>query len=156
MSNEPENTTAFLNEILQRTRPEDISKVLERYADKLIPEAGAFSVYMRALIKKSGLTQQEVFLRAFIPERYGYKLISGEKTTQRRDVLIRIFLAAGFTIKEAQHALRLYGMPELYSRIDRDAVLMIALNSGMSDPFEVDELLEKHGMEPLSPCGAEP
>lgn len=155
MIGEKENTTEMLTAVLKRTRPEDASEVLEMYKDKLSPASGTFSEYVRSIIKKNGLKQQTVFLAADIPERYGYKLISGEKLTQRRDVLLRLFFAAGFSLDEVQHALKLYGMPSLYPRAPRDAVLIIAFNSGMRDPFEVDELLEKHSMEALVHCGAE-
>lgn len=155
MNGEKERTTDLLSKVLKSTRPEQAGEVLERFKDKLVPAGGAYSEYVRGIIKRNGLLQQEVFLKADVPERYGYKLISGEKTTQRRDVLLRLFFAAGFTLDEAQHALKLAGQPELYARIPRDAVLMIALNNGLRDPFEVDELLEKRGMEPLTPCGAE-
>ena len=49
-----------------------------------------------------------VFLKADIPERYGYKLLSGEKHTKQRDVILRICYAAEFTLKETQRALRKY------------------------------------------------
>ena len=153
MDTENKSTTDVLTSVLKRTRPEDAGAVLKEYADKLSPASGSFSDYVRAVIKRNKLKQQTVFLRADIPERYGYKLVSGEKTTQRRDILLRLFFAAAFTLDEAQHALKLCEMPTLYAKNPRDAVLMIALNSGMTDPYEVDELLEKHGMDALIPCG---
>ena len=111
MSNETERTTDLLSKVLKSTRPEQAGEVLERFKDKLVPPCGAFSEYVRGIIKRKGLLQQEVFLKADIPERYGYKLISGEKTTQRRDVLLRLFFAAGLRLDEAQHALKLAGQP---------------------------------------------
>ena len=152
MANE---TTKRLTEVLRRTHPEEAGRVLEEYAEKLVPGEGAFSEYVRAVIKRRGCTQQGVFRMADIPERYGYKLVSGEKRTNRRDILLRLFLAAGFSLEEVERALKLYGMAELYPRFPRDAVLMIAFNSGMRDPYSVDELLEKHGEAPLARCGSE-
>lgn len=152
---EKEKTTDMLTSVLRRTRPEEASEVLKAYRSKLALGECAFSEYVRGIIRENKLRQKDVFLKADIPERYGYKLVSGEKTTQRRDVLLRLFLAAGFDLNQVQHALRLYGMPELYSRFERDAVLIIAVNSGMSDPYDVDELLEGQGLEPLLPCGTE-
>lgn len=36
-------------------------------------------------------------MKADIPERYGYKLLSGEKHTRQRDVILRICCAAGLS-----------------------------------------------------------
>lgn len=36
-------------------------------------------------------------MKADIPERYGYKLLSGEKHTRQRDVILRICYAAGLS-----------------------------------------------------------
>ena len=154
MDNSKEKTTELLTEVLKTARPSEVDAILERFAAKLSDEDGAFQSYVRALFRQKGLRQQDIFLMADIPERYGYKLISGEKTTQRRDILLRIFLASGFSLDEVQHALRLYGMPMLYPRFPRDAVLMIAINTEIRDPYDADELLTKHGMEPLTPCGS--
>lgn len=150
---EGEKTTEKLTEILKRTRPSQAGRVLHENEEKLAPAQGAFAEYVRAVMKKRRVTRQEVFLKAGVPERYGYKLISGQKTTQKRDVLIRIFLAAGFSLDETQRALKLAGLSELYPRFKRDAVLMIAVNSGLGDPDDADELLKEQGFPPLAPCG---
>ena len=145
------DTTERLAEILKKARPEDAERILAENAELLAEPGGGFSAYMRVLLRKKGLLQQEVFLRADISEGYGYKLVSGEKRTRKRDTLLRLVLAAGFTLEEAQRALRLAEMPTLYPAFARDAVLMIAFNSGMTEPAAVDELLIRHGMEPLYP-----
>ena len=152
---EGEKTTEKLTEILKRTRPLQAGRILDENSEHLVPAEGAFSEYVRGVFKRKGLSRQSAFIAAGIPERYGYKLLSGEKITHKRDVLLRLFLAAGFELEEVRRALKLYGLPELYPRFPRDAVLMIAINSRMRDPYEVDELLAKHGFEPLSPCGEE-
>ena len=145
------DTAERLTAVLRSARPEDTGRILREYADELTEPSVGFSAYMRGLLRKKGLRQQEVFLKADISEGYGYKLISGEKRTRRRDTLLRICFAAGFTLEEANRALRLSEMPTLYPRFPRDAVLMIAFNSGLCDPACVDELLTGHGMDPLYP-----
>ena len=65
---------------------------------------------------------------ADIPERYGYKLISEEKRTKQRDIILRLCYAAHFTLEETQKALKMYDMPMLYSKVKRDALLMIVFN----------------------------
>ena len=107
------------------------------------------------LFKEKGVTQQTVFLKADIPERYGYKLLSGEKHTKQRDVILRICYAAEFTLTETQRALKKYGMPELYAKISRDALLMIVFNERPGGIADVNEVLQKHGMDPLRTSGTQ-
>ena len=96
-----------------------------------------------------------VFLMADITERYGYKLLSGEKKTRQRDIILRICYAAELSLEETQEALRKYPMPELYARIPRDALLMIAFNERSGSVLDVNTLLKKHGMESLRPSGVQ-
>lgn len=150
-----ESTTAKLTEILKRARTDQVESVLRENEDMLADVNYAFSDHVRAAMKLHGVNQKEVFQKADIPERYGYKLVSGQKSTLKRDVLLRIFLAAGFTLDEVQRALKLAELPELYPRFKRDAVLMIAVNRGLSLPEDADELLIKNGFAPLDRCGEE-
>ena len=144
-----EDTTERLAAILKKTRPEDVGHILREHSSDLVSPDDGFPVFIRKMLRSKGLRQQDVFIKADISEGYGYKLISGEKRTRRRDTMLRLFFAAEFTLDEANRALRLCSMPTLFPVFARDAVLMIAFNSGMHDPAAVDELLVSHGMEPL-------
>ena len=97
--------------------------------------------------------QQTVFLNADIPERYGYKLLSGEKHTKQRDVILRICYASELTLGETQRALKKYEMPELYAKIPRDAFMMIMFNDRPGSILDVNVLLKRNGMEPLRTSG---
>jgi hypothetical protein len=94
-----------------------------------------------------------VFLRADIPERYGYKLLSGEKHTRQRDVILRICYAGELSLEETQRALKKYGMPTLYAKVPRDALLMIIFNDRPGDIIQVNAILKEHDMEPLRTSG---
>lgn len=145
--------TNELEHILKKTKPDNIEQFLKDHAASFVAKDRAFSEYVHSVLRKNGFTQQEVFIRAEIPERYGYKLLSEEKRTKQRDYILRICYAANMTLEETQTALTLYGMAQLYARIPRDAVLMIALNQKKSDVLAVNALLEEHGMEPLRGSG---
>jgi len=110
---------------------------------------------MKALFKDKGILQQEVFLFADIPERYGYKLLSEEKRTKQRDVILRICYAGKLSLAETQKALKLYGMPELYARIPRDAVLMVCFNERPGSILDVNTFLKQHNMESLRSSGVQ-
>lgn len=150
MTRKPTNE---LEHILKRTKPDNIEQFLKDHADSFIAPNKPFSEYIHQILKKNGLTQQEVFIRADIPERYGYKLLSEEKRTKQRDYILRICYAANMTLEETQTALTLYGMAQLYARIPRDAVLMIAFNQRKGDIISVNALLAEHEMEPLRISG---
>jgi hypothetical protein len=144
-----------LEKILQNTHAADIDRFLEDNKDSMIDADRSFSEYLREKMKAKGVLQQEVFLLADIPERYGYKLISGEKHTRQRDVILRICYATGLSLEETQKALKLYEMPQLYAKIPRDAVLMICFNERPGSIIEVNGFLKKNGMEPLRSSGVQ-
>ena len=132
-------STEELNKILGKASAGDIEAYLIQQAENLMTAAKPFSAYMHEMIRKYGRTQQEVFLQADFPERFGYKILSEEKHTKQRDYIIRLCYAAGMDLEETQRALTLYGMAPLYARIPRDAVLMIAFNlfsNGLRDALD--------------------
>lgn len=148
-----EKNTTELNEVLGKTHLSEFQKYCDENKDSMSAESNTFYVYMKEIFSVNGMTQQNVFLQADIPERYGYKLLSGEKHTKQRDVILRICYAGRLTLKETQRALRKYEMPELYAKIPRDALLMIIFNERPGSIIEVNSLLKENGMEPLRTSG---
>ena len=143
-------STAELDKILGKLNPDNIRNFFEENVSSLFIGKNEFSRYMRKRFKEKGYTQQQIFLRADIPERYGYKLISGQKHTNKRDVIIKLCVAGRFSLTETNRALKLYGMNELYSRIPRDALIM---NMILSQSFSIDALnyqLHHNGFDELS------
>ena len=146
-----EKNTDELEKVLQSTH----IKNFDAYCRDNIGSTadGAFAVYMKNIFSEKNLTQQLVFLRADVPERYGYKLLSGEKRTRQRDVILRLCYAAEMSLAQTQLALKKYEMPELYAKLPRDALLMIIFNERPGDIIEVNEILKKHGMDALRTSG---
>ncbi len=145
--------TKELVDILGKTHLSEFEKYCKENKDSLNLDQASFSVYIKDLLAKKKITQQTVFLKADIPERYGYKLLSGEKHTRQRDIILRICYAAELTLEETQRALRKYEMPELYAKIPRDALLMIIFNERPGGIIEVNSLLKQKGMETLRTSG---
>jgi hypothetical protein len=148
-----EKETNELERELGSTHLADYTAFVQNNKDSMLSDATSFSTYIKSILRKKGITQQVAFLKADIPERYGYKLLSGEKHTRQRDVILRICYASELTLKETQRALRKYDMPELYAKIPRDAMIMIAFNERPGSIIDVNALLKKHGMEPLRTSG---
>lgn len=146
-------STDELENILGQTTTTNIEQYLAENADNMVATERPFSVYMHEMIRKYGKTQQEVFLQADFPERFGYKLLSEEKHTKQRDYIIRICYATGMSLEETQTALTLYGMAPLYARIPRDAVLMIAFNQHKGTILDVNTLLSTHKLPTLKTSG---
>ena len=150
-----QKNTKELVDILGKTHISEFDKFCKEQKDSMAPDEHAFSEYIKGLLKEKKMTQQMVFLKAHIPERYGYKLLSGEKHTRQRDVILRICYAAEMTLEETQRALQKYGMPQLYAKIPRDALLIIIFNERPGGIIEVNELLSEKGMDMLRTSGVQ-
>lgn len=148
-----EKNTEELSEILKHTHISEFGKFRDENLYGFSEDQEAFSIYIKELLAKRGITQQKVFLNADIPERYGYKLLSGEKRTKQRDVILRICYAAELSLDETQKALRKYGMPELYAKKERDAVLMIVFNERPGSIIDVNSILKENDLLPLRTSG---
>lgn len=148
-------TTDELEKVLNSTHINHISDYLRENKDRILDEESAFFQYFKELLKKKKIKQQDVFLAADVPERYGYKLLTGEKRTKQRDIILRLCYAAEFDLQETQKALKLYRMPELYARIFRDALIMTAFNERPGSIIDVNLFLKQNEAEPLRSCGAQ-
>lgn len=151
----PTKTTEELEKVLGNTHINETSKYLSENAEELLDSERPFADYMKKIIKEKSLMQQDIFLKADIPDRYGYKLLSEEKRTKQRDVILRLCYAAELTLEETQKALKIYGMPELYARVPRDAVLMIIFNNRPGSIIDVNAYLKKNGVEILRSSGVQ-
>lgn len=108
-----------------------------------------FSKYIDELFRQKDLKRQDVLLKANLPQKYGYKLLTEETHTTDRDKILRICFSMEMSLKETQRALKLYGMSELYPKAKRDVVLIVALCEKIYDIDQVNEMLKKEGMAPL-------
>lgn len=145
-----QDSTSALMEILKSADLKDIPRYSQ---DHLQGNITSFASYMDAIIAAKGLKRQDLFQRADLPQKYGYKLLTGERHTTDRDKILRLFFAMNLTLKEVRRGLALYGMPMLYPKRKRDAILIIAFNLGYSSVDEVNRILAEHGEPELSRSG---
>ena len=134
---------------LAALRPEELAGFFSRNADNLIRSEHPFADYMREKFKEKSILQQDVFLAADLPERYGYKLISEQKHTTQRDTILRLCLAARFDLNETDEALILYGMAPLHTRIPRDMAFIVAIQNRVYDIHDVDAILRENDLPPF-------
>ncbi len=147
--------TEDLEKILGSTHIDKFNEYISDNKDSILSSERPFSEYIRGKIKEKGLLQQDVFLDADIPEGYGYKLITEEKHTRQRDIILRLCYAAKLSLDETQKALKYYRMPELYAKIPRDALIMVAFNERPGSIIDVNSFLKSNGMDVLRSSGVQ-
>ena len=140
-----EEVSKSMNTAVSQLSPAKLPLYLSEHAFSTRP----FTDFIRQTFRKKRLPQKEIFIRADLDDRYGYKLISGEKQTQQRDIILRICLAAEFTLGEAQEALVLYGMAPLYEKVRRDTAFIVAFSNRIYDIHEVDTILRENDLPPF-------
>ena len=91
--------TGELEEQLRKVHPSDIREYQKANQEEMVIDKEGFSAYMNDRLREKKLQKQDVFLRSDIPLRYGYKLLTEEKVTKQRDVILRICYAAEFTLQ---------------------------------------------------------
>ena len=143
-----QESTSNLIGILKNTNEKDIDQYYKQHIES--KSYHSFTAYMDDLIAKKRLKRQDILARADIPQKYGYKLLSGESRTSNRDKILRICLAMKLTLTETQRSLVLYGMHPLYPKNKRDAFLIIAINTNMYSIYDINERLVSYGLSELS------
>lgn len=147
MSKLIEKSTDDLMNTLRSASPADVQSYISENFSQGQPD---FVGYIDQLLAQKHLKRQAVLIRANLPHKYGYKLLTGEAHTTNRDKILRICLAMQLTLKETQRVLKLYGMSELYPKNKRDVVLIVALGSKQHDIIQIDEELIALGLQPLT------
>jgi len=137
---EQDSTSSLMN-ILKNTS--DVEQYCEQHLEG--KSYASFTPYMDDLIAQKRFKRQDILARADIPQKYGYKLLTGERHTTDRDKILRICIAMKLSLKETQRALSLYGMQPLYPKNKRDVVFIIALNKGIGSVSSINQrLIELH------------
>ena len=144
-------TTKELEGVLLKAHAYNIDEVIGNEKNEIIQRD--FSTYFKNLLVSKKISQQKLFIDADLSEKYGYKLLSGEKHTKQRDTILRLCYAGHFNVEETNRALMLYGMSPFYVRNRRDALLIVAFNDRVGDVLDLNQYLIKNGEKPLKNSG---
>lgn len=146
--------TNNLENFLTQQKTNGLKKVLKDNEDLFVDvkERKKFSIYVRDLIAEKGMTQADVAYKAGFSKSYGTKILQGDTTINKKDAVLRVCIAAHFTLKETNRALKLCSLSPLYAKYKRDFVIMVAINEGKKTVEEVDKILEENDLEKLDPC----
>ena len=148
MQNKP---TDELNSLLENMKPGDLDSYLSDNSKYLTGDPKAFYYYMKNVLDGKNIKLKDVYSFAGVSESYGSKIISQEKHTTDRDLIIRLCIAGHFTWDETSRALKLYGMNELYAKDPRDACIIVAVKNRIYNFSDIDELLIDKGFPKLTP-----
>lgn len=104
----------------------------------------SLSEHLNMLMSQKGIGKADVVRDSLLDRVYVYQIFSGKKTPSR-DKLIALAFGLHLSDNETQKMLKLSGNRELYSREERDALLLFSLHRKMSI-FEANELLLSHNL----------
>ena len=103
--------------------------------------------HLKHLLSEKGISKADVARDSLLDRTYTYQIFSGKKNPSRNK-LISLAFGLHLSDEETQTLLKISVNRELYAKDARDAVILFALQHGMS-VFETNELLFKHGFEVL-------
>ena len=145
-----EKPTDELNSILENTHPDQLSDFLKEHSRYMADDKKGFYYYFKDVLDEKNIKLKDVYSFAGVSESYGSKILTMEKHTKNRDLIIRLCIAGHFSWEETNRALKLYGLTELYAKDPRDACLIVAINNRKYDLAEVDDMLTGQGMKKLT------
>lgn len=145
-----EKPTNELEEMLGGMKPEELSGFYKENNKYMADEKKAFYYYFKDVIESKNIFLKDIYSFAGISESWGGKIITMERHSKNRDLIIRLCIAGHFSLEELNRALKLYGMTSLYAKDKRDACLIVAINNRIYDLAEIDELLQNQGFAKLS------
>ena len=159
LGGQKKRTTEILNEIrsvAKRKSDDDFSDFVERNEEEFSydPQVGR---YIKDVLqsRQQPLNIPELAELTGLSRSYFYQLIPAKdmppktvKSNPDRKILLAIALVLNFSIDETQHLLKYAEEPELYPRRKFDAVILYALECGLSF-VKADILLAEEKCEPL-------
>ena len=123
------------------------SEFWERYKKQIVHQP--LSEYLCELLDEKSLKRSDVVVRTGLDKAYVYQIFAGNKKNPSRDKLITIAFGMKLNEEETQRVLQLSGHRELWPKDERDALLLFAIQRGMSLE-EVHTELERYGLDPLA------
>lgn len=145
-----EKPTNELEKMLESMKPGELSSYYKDNSQYLADDKKAFYYYFKDIVESKNIFLKDIYSFAGVTESWGSKIITMEKHTRNRDLIIRLCIAGRFSIEEINRALKLYGMNPLYAKDKRDACMIVAINNRIYDLSEIDDLLIRQGHLKLS------
>lgn len=138
------STTNQLNNRLKSITKKDFSNYLTQ-----LKEAPTLYEFFNLYMLENHLSASEIIRNSLIARNYGYEIINGKKLNPSRDHLLALCIGAHMDLDTTQHALRIAKLGELYSKIPRDAAIMLMINQEQWSIIGINEFLAEHELEPI-------
>ena len=87
----------------------------------------SFPAFMDRVIREKHIKRKDIALRTGLSQDYTYKILNGSKRTTERDYILAICFALRMDLKQTQHALSIYGMPQLDENDARSGIIIRAI-----------------------------
>lgn len=121
-------TTEELLTILKKSS--DISTFMENNSEDLM-ENIPLCQYLEQILIRKNLKKSDVIRLSGLDRKYCYEIFAGTKSPSRDKVLALCF-AVQLSDSETMQLLKSTGYPQLYARIERDSVILFALQHNLS------------------------
>ena len=86
-------STDELNNLLENMKPDDLDSYLSDNRKYLSEGSKAFYYYMKNVLEDKSIKLKDVYSFAGVSDSYGSKILSQEKHTTDRDLIIRLCIA---------------------------------------------------------------
>lgn len=142
-----EKPTYELDKILSSVEPEHFNRYRnEKSTDSQMSISEFFNWYIGC----HGLQLSEVIRSSDIPANYAYGILNGNRANPSRDRVIALCLACHMNLTDTNRALKTAGLSPLYSKISRDAAIIIMINKCEYNIDIINEFLYGHNLNILS------
>lgn len=131
--------TEYLNHKILESK--NVKSFLEE--NKLNIVTTEFNHLLYTFIEEKGLKNSDFFRVSGLTDSYGYQLLNGKRQPSR-DKVLQASIGLNLSIGQTNTLLKSAEKSELYIRTKKDAIVMFALNNGLSF-IEVNELLYDEG-----------
>lgn len=142
-----EKPTYELDKILSSVEPEHFNRYRnEESTDSQMSINEFFNWYIGC----HGLQLSEVIRSSDIPANYAYGILNGNRANPSRDRVIALCLACHMNLTDTNRALKTAGLSPLYSKVSRDAAIIIMINKCEYNIDIINEFLYGHNLNILS------
>ncbi len=87
--------------------------------------------YINNYLEDKGISKGQLIKNSGLDRTYTYQILSGDKKPSRDKVLAMCF-ALNLSFEEVQNLLKATGYPILYARINRDSIIIFALQNNIT------------------------
>lgn len=129
-------TTTELLELIKKSS--DITTYIKQASEDFISPS-TLKEHLNKFLTEKNLKKSDIARLSGLERKYVYDIFAGRRIPSR-DKLLAICFAMQLTIDEIQQLLKATGYPPLYARLERDSIILFALQQHLN-LIDTNELL---------------